>query len=95
MLEGLECRGGTDHLLYDASDAPHPQREDQLAAWQNGIVHGARRKDSVNQILRDDPSKGDMNNRPHVNLNGMRMAFTMGFVADLHCEPQARVHHPL
>jgi hypothetical protein len=25
----------------------------------------------VNRVLRDDPSKGDMNNRQHVNLRGL------------------------
>jgi hypothetical protein len=44
------------------------------AAWLNG-KHGwfTQREESilVNRLLRDDPTKGDMNNRQHVNWRGL------------------------
>lgn len=44
------------------------------ASWlhgKSGWFTEREEKILVNRLLRDDPSKGDMNNRQHVNLRGI------------------------
>lgn len=44
------------------------------AAWLNGKDGWFTEREElvlVNRILRDDPTKGDMNNRQHVNFQGL------------------------
>lgn len=47
------------------------------ASWlhgKNGWFTSREEAILVNRILRDDPTKGDMNNRQHVNLRGLWLA---------------------
>lgn len=43
---------------------------------KNGWFTDAEEKIMVNRLLRDDPSKGDMNNRQAVSLSGLIKSFS-------------------
>ncbi len=48
------------------------------ASWLHGKAGWFTEREEkilINRILRDDPSKGDMNNRQHVDLKGLWAAF--------------------